>query len=356
MPKKLRFYTVFSIAILLFGTGQCLEFFFLLHGGYDLADLCQWDCGWYGSIASDGYHDEPSGHASHDAANWAFFPAFPYIVRALHSLVAWPLDLALVITSKLFLFTGVVSFILFARAWEPKISPWIAGLVVVFNPYSIYGNAGYTESLFLTLTCLSFWLLKQDRYALSGAVAGLLSATRFVGGSFGFAYLFRMVSRWGRSTNRLDMLLGLFLIPAGLAAYMFYLHLHTGDALGFSHIQVAWNREPGNPVSHLLGVFKGGWFHWLVGISIAVAALAMVYLTRAKHYELLIFSLWATLVPLATGLVSMPRFIWWQAPVLFAVAVFLNRFRWPSLIYVAISISFSYTLYSTWFVGANWVI
>jgi hypothetical protein len=348
--------TLFLVSLVLFSLGQCVEYLLLLQGGHDWSALCRWDCSWYGTIVNEGYDIVPSRHDDGDAANWAFFPVFALVVKAIHAFSPWSLQLTLIIASKLFYFSGVFAFIMFARAWQPGISPWVAGLVVVFNPYSIYGNTGYTESLFLALTCLSFYFLKQNRYVLSGLTGALLAATRLAGGSFGFAYLYRMIFSWRESHNRSDLVLGLALIPAGLAAYMLYLYLQTGDALAFAHIQVAWQREPGNPLSHVLRIFKDLEKNALAGISVVTVICALIYLVREKQHELAIFSLSATLLPLATGLVSLPRYVSWQAPVLFAIASLLNRYRWSLPVYIAITVTFSYLVYTAWFARELWVI
>lgn len=52
--------------------------------GRGLANLlCSWDCDWYLGIVKVGYQLQPEGHDAGDAANWAFFPLFPLLTRAL---------------------------------------------------------------------------------------------------------------------------------------------------------------------------------------------------------------------------------------------------------------------------------
>ncbi len=344
------------IALLLFLGAQCVERVYLRLNQAATADLCSWDCNWYGSIAKDGYDTEPHGHANGDAANWAFFPLFPMTARYVGALNLPSMDMALVVTSKLFFLTAIFSFLLFATAWKQGLNPWIAGLVAAFNPYSIYGNAGYSESLFLTTACLSLYFLKKDRFVASGLVGGLLSGTRIIGGSIGFSLLIRAVGRWRQSRNRDAIVLGLCLVPSGLAAYMLFLHCHMGDALAFSSVQVAWNHAFGNPFLHLQAVFSNTPVSTSAGISIAVAAAAMLWLGKTGRYELLAFTVPATLLPLCTGLGSMPRFIWWQAPVLFAVAAAIGDRRWAAWLYLALSLCCSYMIYAAWFRGSGWVV
>ncbi len=51
-------------------------------GGAEHA-LCEWDCEWYRHTIQDGYDPEPRLRPDHDFANWAFFPLFPLLARAL---------------------------------------------------------------------------------------------------------------------------------------------------------------------------------------------------------------------------------------------------------------------------------
>lgn len=342
-------------ALLLFLAGQCLEQVNLLLSGKADENLCRWDCGWFRSVVA-GYDIEPHGHERGDAANWGFFPLFPLSAKILHLVARVSPDAALVATGKFFFLMAIFSFILFARAWLPECGIWVAGLVVTFSPYSIYGNVGYSESLFLALTCLSLYFLKRNRYLLSAFFSAFLGATRIVGAGIGFSYLAWVVRRWPQLERRVEILLGLCLVPAGLAAYMLYLYHHMGDALAFSHAHVAWNHQLGNPLKHAASVFQGSTMAVTAGISLFIVFLAAVQLARARHYELLLFTLVATALPLCTGLSSMPRYIWWQAPVLFAIAAFMTRKRRALPLYLAISIVFSFMIYRAWFTGANWVI
>lgn len=347
---------ILAIALGLFLLAQGLEYGYLQFHERSLADLCRWDCGWYQTIVENGYNLEPHAHTKRDAANWAFFPAFPLAAQGFGELFRLDSALALVIASKFFYLTSILSFISLASCYRPHLTPWLSGAVATTNPMVIYGNAGYSEPLFLTLTCISFICLHQRRYVLGGLLGGLLTGTRIVGGSIGFAYLFTVLSQWRRAEHRAGMVLGLALIPLGLAGFMGYLHWLMGDALAFVHVQVAWNHGPGNPLQHFLNSLDGSWGHWGVALNLVGVFAAIGLLCWKKHFELAIFSTFATLVPLSTGLASMPRYIWWQAPVLFALALLFERCKWLFWPYLLSCLGFWFFLYQGWFSGSNWVI
>ena len=46
-------------------------------------EMARWDCAWYEGIIREGYYKEPMAHTRMDAANWAFFPLFPMIMRGV---------------------------------------------------------------------------------------------------------------------------------------------------------------------------------------------------------------------------------------------------------------------------------
>ena len=207
-----------------------------------LSKMCTWDCGWYASIVNEGYHVKPHFHPKGDAANWAFFPAFPLFAKILSLLAGISAPLSLIIASKLFFFFSLLTFIVLAEVEFGAESKVIAGFVLAFNPYSVYAHVGYAETLYFFLTTLAFLLIRSRKYVLAGMAGAILSATRFASIFFFFSYFIHVVRvmRSPTATQWPPLLLGLMIIPLGLATFMVYLHFHIGDALAFMHVQVAW--------------------------------------------------------------------------------------------------------------------
>lgn len=318
---------VLSIALLVFLWNQFFELIILVSNEQPYARLCDWDCGWYGSIVYNGYDLEPHAHERGDAANWAFFPAFPLVASILARLGPWTTEFALVVVAKVFFFLSIFAFVKFATLYAPRVSPWVAGAVAGLHPYAIYGNVGYTESMFLFFSCLSFIALKQQKFEAAGLAGAVLSAVRPTGVLFGLAYLiavFRRVPTAG-PLERLRMGFGLLLVPLGLALFMVFLYYRMGDGLAFSHVQIAWERVPSNPFKYLVvGMQASDPLPQLWAWMTVFALVMIAYLVLTKEYGLAVFSLCATLIPLSTGLVAMPRYLWWQAPLLLVVAKFLS--------------------------------
>jgi hypothetical protein len=206
------------------------------------------------------------------------------------------------------------------------------------------------------LTCAFFYALRRGNHVAAGVAGAILTSTRVVGILVVLSYLWTVVREPARDPKQRErMLLGLFLIPLGLALFMAFLYYRSGDALAFSHIQRAWDRLPSNPLGHLRGGFRAGGVNRYWAIMTVLALLVPVYFAVKKNVELAVFSLGATLIPLSTGVWAMPRFIWWQAPVLLALAVFLNR-RLGWIVYLAGALMGLTYMYVSWLSGKGFVI
>ncbi len=110
-------------------------------------------------------------------------------------------------------------------------------LLLVF-PTSFYFGAVYTESLFLFLSLLTYYLYRKNKYLLVGLVGILLTMTRLYG-SFIIVMIF--VDVLARKTDIFQIfkqkiyLVGLSAL--GLLSYMSYCWYAKGDALAFYSLQ-----------------------------------------------------------------------------------------------------------------------
>lgn len=325
---------LFLLALLVFLLNQGLEFSLLRSAGADYRVLCGWDCGWYAGVVERGYDLQPHAHPRGDAANWAFFPALPMTAAAVARIVDITAPQALLVTSKIFFLLAIFAFVKFAQVWAPTVPSWLAAAVVGFQPYALYGNVGYTESMFLLFTCLGLHAIGRKQFVAAGSYGAVLSAVRPVGVFLAVPLLMAGLRRFPDAPpdERLRILLGVMLVPVGLSLFMIHLHRVTGDALAFTHVQIAWDRVPSNPLGHLLAGLRGVEpLPRLWALMSLVALLMVAVLFFKRQYELASFSLIATLIPLSTGLLAMPRYLWWQAPLLLMMAQLLNLrlTAWP---------------------------
>lgn len=319
--------------------------------------LCQYDCNWYANIVESGYMLEPIGHSRGDAANWAFFPLFPLLGGVTQWVTGFGAHASIVLTAKFLWLPAIWAFLTFQWRYAPQIPLWIGGILVALNPVSIYANTGYTETLFLLLTCLALIGIRSDRPLLAGAMGALLTATRAVGIGIGLTfavYALRKIFTEPDANGGKLVFAGL-MIPLGVVGYMVFLHHHVGDALAFSHIQRAWDRQIGNPVTVLINVMEGGNYNRLMAFF-AMFSLAMaIYLAAQKELGLALFLAFVTLIPLSTGVPSMGRYVMFQPPLLLALGLLISSHKWLYSLLVIFILGYLVMTYA-WLEGLYFVI
>ncbi|MFA9440987.1 hypothetical protein ACDA63_15225 [Uliginosibacterium sp. sgz301328] len=305
--------------------------------------MCQWDCGWYSGIMARGYQPEANAHPAGDAANWAFFPFFPYMTRWLAALSGVDVLLtALAMNAVAFVGTCAMLYQYFLRI-VGRDSAAFAVLLFAFCPLSLYFSAPYTESLFLFSIVAGVLLLQDGRFLMAGLAGAVASATRNSGFLFGFIYLAYAWHAWGGwrgmkalSPLNLRIVLGFLLVPVGLELYALFLHSLMGDALAFSHVQRAWGRVFSNPVTALWsGLAAPG---YLVRIRVVMVLIALFGAWKAwrwgKRGEA-IFCALSILLPASTGsLDSLQRYVATSLAFVFVlawIAMRLPRARWVLL-------------------------
>lgn len=357
MASNLR--RIVIISCFVFALHQLIQFLFTWHTGHNISSLCRWDCVWYSSIVDHSYDLAPHAHPKGDAANWAFFPAFPMattFVKLLFPFISTPV--ALVICSKLFFLLSIAAFLWCGLLYSPRVSPILLAVIVALNPYSIYGNVGYTEPMFLFFSSLFFISLKNRNYIMSGFFSGILTSVRFVGfpAAFilSFKYLVALLNK--TKTDRIALYIGAIISPLGLVLFAYYLYYHVGDALAFAHIQVAWGKAVNNPAVVVFSGLKGGPFNIVAALLSLYAFCGVFYYSARKEYAILFFLLVGIILPLISTLASMPRYISWQVPILLFTGELLTALKIPIVLLVGFFVIGLYFMYHSWLNGAGFVI
>ncbi len=321
-----------------------------------LVDFCRMDCGWYLSIVKEGYDLQPFRHTAQDAANWAFFPAFPLIANGLVRSLGLNPAIALLIASKGFLWLSIIAFMQLAKQEYDDKSVLPAGLMVALNPYLIYAHSGYTETFYFFLTTLAFLALNQQKWLKASLIGALLSMTRVVGVVFGLAYLLERLNKSTLANNGLSIIRDLLIIPLGLSVYMFYLYWLSGDVLAFSHVQIAWNRWLMNPLEYYIRGLTS--FNWNLYYALYVSAafiVSMWWFWRG-NFSYAIFIICSTLIPLSTWLMGMPRYVIWQMPFILGILDLSLRFKFFRWSYWIFSILTILVMCFAWFTRNDIVI
>lgn len=125
--------------------------------------LSHWDAEHFLFIAERGYIYEH---------NFAFFPLFPFILRLLASTLLWPLcgfltmRGRLIITvvignSFLFVLSAVALYSLSRIVLQERKLAFVAVMMYCLTPANVFMLAGYSETLFATLTFAGLWMLER---------------------------------------------------------------------------------------------------------------------------------------------------------------------------------------------------
>jgi hypothetical protein len=329
-----------------------------------LAPLARWDSVWYLTIADTGYEG---------AAREAFFPLYPLAVRALATpagaspealLVASFLISLAALLGALYLLWRLVAL----ELGRPLAAPTLL-LLAVF-PGALFFGAPYSESLFLLLSVGAFYTARTGRWAWTGALAGLASATR----SAGILLLLPLAILWWQDERRRGRdAAWLALAPVGLIAYAGYLEAATGDGLAFLQVQEAWLRHFAGPLGGVwdatVAAFEGGrdivsgqgtlprWaaLNLMLFGFMVFGLLACVGVLRRLPFAYGAYVVAALMLPLSfpvepQPLMSLPRFLAVLFPIFMWLAIVCEERRITDRVAAvsAIVLGLFVTQYSTW--------
>jgi hypothetical protein len=344
--------------------------------------MCQFDCGWYERLAIEGYGADADWGKFGSIPHWAFFPLYPLAVSALHDLLEMSelagisVRLAGMLLSSLSLCGFVLIGATYLRNTRSALHPAFWLIVALLFPYGFFFSAVYTEALFATLSAGALLTLQRRHTLLASGLAALASATRPTGILLTpiivvdrLGALWRGRHRRDRMALLAETLLPIAVAPLGLFLYMLEQYGRIGDALAFSHVQVLWNRRWGNP----FGRIGAGLESWDFSVLLAshssayAAAFALLGLAGAVWLALrrrgaeAFFLAGCILLPAASGLDSLPRFVAANPVFLFVVYDFAVKLlgQRPHPVWLA---SFAATLAALqailligWFDGAGGV-
>lgn len=228
----------------------------------DLTLLCRWDCGWYESIARQGYISPiPPLFQSSEHSNVAFFPAYPTIARFVANFSSWSLQTTLPLVS--ILAALAISWLLSRLLREQELKAVaLRYLILLAYPATFYLFVSYSESLYIGLILLSIYWLRDvgggnekpmptlidiGVLALIGYNLGLTRLTGFV--IPGFLFLGAALALYLKRTsaNRRDFIrTSILLGSAGLGVGSFFLFCAAKFGvwnLYFQQLALGWYKE-----------------------------------------------------------------------------------------------------------------
>jgi hypothetical protein len=299
-----------------------------------LERLAPYDGQFYLDIAERGYRvfDRKDVEAARGPpGNYAFFPLFPWFLRAARSAGPMPgVAIAIVFNVLLSAAAAVALFRLAERVGCPA---WTSVLFLVTFPTAVFQTVLYSESLFLFLSVGVGHCALSGRSS-SGAGLGFLAGLCrpqgvLVSVLWAGAVLRRKGSDRPLAPGRLRAL-GAAVAPlAGLAVFALVLWTAIGAPLGFLSVQREWSRD--FSASQLLrevfspGAYEGPTFDW---VAVVLGVGLVPFLWRYLPWPLALFGTLSVVLPLATGtMLSFGRFLSVSFPHFLCLAKLFERWR-----------------------------
>lgn len=187
---------------------------------------------------------------------YAFFPLYPLLIKVFKIFIP-SYQIAGALISNLCSFLSLL--LLNELTKEKKNSDNL--ICFLFSPILAFTSIVYTESLFMFLTLLGYYLYKKDKYFLSSIIIGLSILTRNSGiilwGAIGLDMLYRLFITKDKTIKLKNILIfGIISLLIGMI-YPTYLYLETGNFLEFASVQNEyWHRESGTIISGIIKDIK----------------------------------------------------------------------------------------------------
>ena len=187
--------------------------------------FCAWDTGFFVGIAENWY--------SYPA--YAFFPAYPSIVRILTLIIRDSWFSAFIVSFGIGI-ACVPAFQALAEEYHSKTGAFVSTMVMAFFPYVfLFTSIAYTESLFLLSSISSWYFYKKGKLIHSSLAACVASLTKIYG-IFIIIPIFIDIIYNRNFKKMLYSLLPIF----SLLSWFLYLFRTTGDWLIFMSSQTYW--------------------------------------------------------------------------------------------------------------------
>jgi hypothetical protein len=199
-----------------------------------------WDVTLFVKVAEYGYHGYPQHYPDRDIV--AFFPGFPLVLRAFHTIIPDWTAAGLAVS----LVAGGVAVVFQSRlAGLDGVDGSRAALYLVLSPYAVFLFAGYSEALFLAFALPGWYAARQGQWPAAALLVAGATTVR-VSGLFLAVGLVVELATTSRDWRVAPWLAAPFLAAFG---FVFYLHHLTGDWLRWQHAQASgWGRHLTSPL------------------------------------------------------------------------------------------------------------
>ncbi|MEU6256098.1 hypothetical protein [Streptomyces sp. NPDC047043] len=302
------------------------------HGLWPLLAI-QWDADWYLGIADHGYTHTLG--TAYDANNLAFFPLYPYLMKAVAVLTPGSrasTGLGIAVLASFFAAWGV--FAVGDRLHGRRVGVLLTVLWAAL-PVSLVQWMGYTESLFTAFAAWALYAVLTDRPLLAATLASLAGLTRPTGIAVAAAVTVRALLALRHRPRDTRLLAAAALAPLGWCLYVGWVGLRLGRWDGYFAVQRLWHNELDGGeetvrrIKETLGVDpRPHLFMVIVTCTLIVSAVLFVLSVWDRQpFPLLVFTGILLVIVLCSGGVYFPRarFLLPGFPLLLPVALHLHR-------------------------------
>ncbi|MBV9291661.1 MAG: hypothetical protein JO222_04360 [Frankiales bacterium] len=293
---------------------------------------------WYLHIAAHGYGRTlhggvPEAHLKYSP--WAFFPGWPMLLRGVHAVVPlrYPV-LSLVVASVVGLGAVVAVYALAATYAGHDVA---RGATLLFAAWPASGllDMPYSEGLFIAAAAASLALLHRRQWWWAGLAGAVATVTRPTGLAVVAAAAVAAVLEIRRRRSVVPLVAPL-LAMTGMAGFLYYSWVRTGDALIWRRAENLWRQQLNFDVTlphNWIRDFQAGGYHearGIVQICGAIVLIAILVLVVRHRRELD----WPLLAYLIVGLSFIlgysgvgprPRFLFVLLPCFVWAAQWLSR-------------------------------
>lgn len=275
-----------------------------------------------------------------------FFPFYPILIMLISKItfITNYLTIALLVSNIFFLFCLIIfsKLLKLEKFTTPQIY-WTLIFLIVF-PTSYYFGAVYTESIFLFMTLLFYYLVKKMRWIPAGLVGLLSSATKLLGVFLTSFFVYDFIIKIKKHQKiQIREIVGFLLVFIGLFSYMFYLQAKFNDFLLFWHSQPVFGAGrlgsgiilPPQVIYRYLKILVSvspGNIAFFTALQELLAFLSAIFLlwvgySKKINISYLLYALIVIVVPSLTGtLSSMPRYILIAFPIYMILGKIKNTY------------------------------
>jgi len=327
----------------------------------------RWDSGYYLTIARNGY--------SASNATPAFYPLYPLILRFIK--IVTNLDVVSIGTIFSTIFTTIaflVIFNTFSADFDISINKDIILLLSLF-PTAFFLFSIYTESLFLFLSIIVYYLTQRKKWKLAALSCFLASITRDNG--FLVTVIIAIEFLYSTKINKKSLISAFVLCLPGIIGFISYhaflgiifgdplLSIHVHENVGKRFITWPWISILDTIELAVLGKgVEGNWFWRLVGWQelaftglfslLAILGWKLLRPSLAAYLSLSLIVFTASHGPYGMGLMSVPRYVLPLFPGFIVMAIFLRHHRYLRWIVLTGS-ALLLLWYTFWFGSGRWV-